>query len=338
MHLRIIFALPAVLLACLPSVSAVPLHSLARRDAHPGAIVERYDASVDLQRRDEYITLLARAKISAAQQAARKAAVKSKVATNQANNKAKKEGLRAQKAAHPPPANKKGRKVTSKPGKPTPPGWRANARKNGGILQKEPKTPKPNAAKGAAKTQKALNSQKAANARTAARKAAGKAKFGGAATAHKETIGLPARNGKFEAPGGATFTGKDARVAVFNSHLNANSPVGKDPNGKNKKKSDRQPKQFDNDPHQVPKAGTERPLDGMKGPGTEYPITAGKPKGYQGAHGDLGSARVITQKNGGVTEFKGVVNHDTSRTDPAAKGFNDHFQVPYTPPPPLTRE
>jgi hypothetical protein len=103
-----------------------------------------------------------------------------------------------------------------------------------------------------------------------------------------------------------------------------------------------QPKTFNNDPHEVPKPGTEKPIDGMTGPGREYPITSGKPKGYQGEHADLGSARVVTQKTGPfatvisgkgsktvpITDFKGVIAHDSSRTDPTAKGYNDHFQVP----------
>jgi hypothetical protein len=354
MHIRTILAFPVALLACLPFISAHPIYngasdSLARRDdSYPSTIIERYDDSLDAQRRDEYITLLTRGKVSAAQQAARKQGVKTKVATNQAANKAKKESLQAHKAAHPDaPPNKKGRPGKApQPGKPSPPGWRANARTKGHILAKEPKTPKPNAAKGAKKSEKALKTQQAANAKTAARKAAGRAKFGDAAAAQKATTGLPARKGKFNVPGGATFTGKDARIATFNSHLNSASPVGKNAAGKNKKPADRQPKTFNNDPHEVPKHGTAKPIDGMHGAGREYPITAGKPKGYHGEHADLGSARVVTQATGNSrtvksgkrtktvpeTAFKGVIAHDSSRTP--GKGYNDHFEVPFTPPPP----
>jgi hypothetical protein len=208
MHLRITFTLPIVLLAYLLSVSAhpddLPLHSLAHRDiAHASSVVKPYDAGTYLQRREEYITLLARAKITAAQQAARKQAVKDKVTANQASNKAKKESLQETKKANPnAEPNKKGRKAPSpKPGKPSPPGWRANARTKGNILPKEPKTPKPNAVKGDPKTEKALKTQQAANARTAARKAAGRAKFGDAAAAQKATTGL-ARKSTFNVPGG----------------------------------------------------------------------------------------------------------------------------------------
>lgn len=38
----------------------------------------------------------------------------------------------------------------------------------------------------------------------------------------------------------ATFTGKDARIATFNSHLNAASPVGDKELGGKKKAADRQ--------------------------------------------------------------------------------------------------
>jgi hypothetical protein len=354
MHIRAILAFPVVLLACLPFVSARPIYngasdSLACRDgSYLSTIIERYDDSLDAQRRDDYITLFTRAKVSAAQQAARKQGVKTGVATKQAANKAKKERVQAQKAAHPDaPPNKKGRPGKApRPGKPSPPGWRANARTKGHILPKEPKTPKPNPAKGAKKSEKALKTQQAANTKTAARKAAGRTKFGDAAAAQKATTGLPARKGNFNVPGGGTFTGKDARIATFNSHLNSASPVGKDAAGKNKKPADRQPKTFNNNPHEVPKHGTAKPIDSMHGPGREYPITAGKPKGYHGELADLGAARVITQATGNSrtvksgkgtktvpeTAFKGVIAHDPSRA--RGKGYNDHFQVPFTPPPP----
>ena len=185
MHIRAILAFPVALLACLPFISAHPIYnvasdSLARRDgSYPSTIIERYNDSLDAQRRDEYITLLTRAKVSAARQAARKQGVKNKVATNQAVNKVRKESLQAQKASLPnAPPNKKGPPGKApRPGKPSPSGWRADARAKGHIFAKEPKTPKPNAAKGAKKSEKALKSQQAANAKTVARKAAGRAKF-----------------------------------------------------------------------------------------------------------------------------------------------------------------
>lgn len=81
----------------------------------------------------------------------------------------------------------------------------------------------------------------------------------------------------------------------------------------------------------------------MQGPGREFPITAGNPKGYQGALADLGPARVITQETDDSasgkgtkvvpeTAFKGVIAHDPSRVLPGP-GHNDHFNVPFTPPP-----
>jgi hypothetical protein len=94
----------------------------------------------------------------------------------------------------------------------------------------------------------------------------------------------------------------------------------------------------------VAKHGTTKPIDSMHGTGREYPITAGNAKGYHGEHADLGSARVVTQATGRTvqfakggktapeTVFKGVIAHDSSRTP--GKGYNDHFAVPYTPPPP----
>ena len=79
----------------------------------------------------------------------------------------------------------------------------------------------------------------------------------------------------------------------------------------------------------------------MHGTGREYPITAGKPKGYHGEQADLGSARVVTQATGRTvqsgtktppeTAFKGVIAHDSSRT--LGAGYHDHFEVPFTPPP-----
>lgn len=82
----------------------------------------------------------------------------------------------------------------------------------------------------------------------------------------------------------------------------------------------------------------------MHGKGREYPITAGKAKGYQGEHADLGSARIVTQATGNTVEsgkgtktvpetaFKGVIAHDSTRT--IGMGYDDHFSVPFTPPPP----
>jgi hypothetical protein len=223
MHLRITFTLPIVLLTYLLSVSAHPddsLHSLAHRDiAHAGSVVKPYDAGTYLQRREEYVALFARAKITAAQQAARKQAVKDKVTANQASNKAKKESLQETKKANPnAEPNKKGRKAPSpKPGKPSPPGWRANARTKGNILPKEPKTPKPNAVKGAAKTEKALKTQQAANDKTAARKAAGRAKFGDAAAAQRATTGLPPRKGTYNVGKGKSAVSSSAKG--FSHHI-----------------------------------------------------------------------------------------------------------------------
>lgn len=287
------------------------------------------------------------AKISAAQQAMRKQVAETKVVASQAANKAKKGIVQAEKADPTAKPNMKGHPGKApQPGEPSPPGWRANARKNGNIPEKEPKKPSPNEAKGAKKSEKALKTQRAANADTATRKEAGLAEFGNAAAAQKATIDLPARKGKFNEPRGGTFTGKEARIGTFNSHLHSASPVGKNAAGKNKKTTDRYPKKFDNRFHEVPKQGTVKPIDSMRGTGHEYPIIAGKPKGYHGDHADLGPARVITQPTGNYrtvksgkgtktvpeTAFKGVIAHDSSRTP--GKGYNDHFQVPFTPPPP----
>jgi len=176
---------------------------------------------------------------------------------------------------------------------------------------------------------KTTNAKKARNAVAAQAKADKKASFQAAAKAHKATTNLPNRQSTFHVPGDAarnkpahTYTGKDVRKAVFNSHMAAQ-----------KAKAAGQPspqRGFKNFPHRNPKPnGGANPLPHMR-------VAANRPGKAPGREIDLpnrhnpaqrGPARVITQQTkGGHHTFKGVVAHDQSRTR-ADKGFNDHFQV-----------
>ncbi|KAF9474328.1 hypothetical protein BDN70DRAFT_884898 [Pholiota conissans] len=166
----------------------------------------------------------------------------------------------------------------------------------------------------------------------AAAKAARKASFAPAAKAHKATTNLPNRNSKFHvaaAPGTGkpahSYTGKEVRKAVFDSHMEAHRVKGI-----SKTQQKKSPlKSFNNRPHEVPNAhGGARPLNHMNvvhgsahhPPGREFPL----PNKHNPA--TPSPARVITQKTkGGHQTFRGVIAHDQSRTP--GPGYNDHFQV-----------
>ncbi|KAJ3513102.1 hypothetical protein NLJ89_g3145 [Agrocybe chaxingu] len=181
---------------------------------------------------------------------------------------------------------------------------------------------------------------KAQKARTAAarterikKKGEKKASFQAAAKAHKKTTNLPARTSTFHVPAGGgkpahTYTGKDVRKAVFDSHREAQriKTLSKTQAKKSPLKS------FSNHPHESPKpGGGAKPLPHMTvdktkkhtQPGREFPL----PNHHNPS--TPSPARVITQKTkGGHYTFKGVISHDQSRTDKTkGAGYNDHFQV-----------
>lgn len=173
-----------------------------------------------------------------------------------------------------------------------------------------------------------------------------------AATAHKNTHGLPARTSTFHIPGvhnpgdpGAekpsyTYTGKDVRKAVFDGHMQAEDE--KHMSSAERKAAKPKLKKFKNYPHQVPKAdgsGGSKPLPHMKvdassgyPPGREYPIPIRDAKEQKdnpnpAPLSQLGPARVITQElKPGTHNFEGVVAHDQSR-NVADPGGTDHFMV-----------
>jgi len=248
---------------------------------------------------------------------------------------------RAPKKPKPPTLSKKGKPIT-------PASYRAKGRneidpKTGQPhrLPKQPKTPKADMKKGERQAyekakkeaassgkpmppanqrlDKALRTQQEANERKKAKLAAGRDKFKDAAAAQKKTDGLPDRKTTYTALGGEKFTGKDARVAVFNSHHFANEKVN------------HKPVEFRNDV-QGPPDNKHRPFPNMKGSGQEFPMVAGKSNGYQGRSDDIGVARVITQKNGDRTQFMGAVAHDSTKTkeDP---GRYDHHEMKPVPGP-----
>jgi len=168
------------------------------------------------------------------------------------------------------------------------------------------------------KTAKHASTQAAADARKTTKKQNGQAKFGAAAAAHKATTNMPGRKQQFKVPGGGPkFTGKDARKAVFDSHMERQANAGK-----SKTQLKKSPlKNFGNSNHREPqpnKPHDTKSINHMKGSGHEFPL--GDPV-------NKGPARVITQQTAdGHTKFKGVIAHDVSRTA-GDLGYNDHFQV-----------
>jgi len=134
-------------------------------------------------------------KKTAAQAKQRKDNVRNSVKTNQAANAAKKAHLKTQVVP------KYGKPRSASKQKPNKPGYRADSRAKGFRLPKQPKTPKPNMVKGQAKSQKAKATQAKALANKKTRLAEGRKKFGPAAAAHKDTVGLPGRKEKFPVKG-----------------------------------------------------------------------------------------------------------------------------------------
>ncbi|KAF9474332.1 hypothetical protein BDN70DRAFT_924647 [Pholiota conissans] len=174
----------------------------------------------------------------------------------------------------------------------------------------------------------------AAASEKVAAKAARKKSFEHAAKAQKGTTNLPNRHSTFHvaaAPGtelekpAHSYTGKEVRKAIFDSHMEAHRIKGITKNQRKKSPL----KSFNNRPHEVPKPhGGARPLKHMNvvhgsahhPPGREFPL----PNKHDAAKPS--PARVIIQQTkGGHYTFRGVVSHDQSRTP--GPGYNDHFQV-----------
>jgi hypothetical protein len=219
-------------------------------------------------------------------------------------------------------------KVAKSPDRPT--GFR--------VPKKPKKAPQPNMQKGQAKSVKGAATQKAANERKAQRKQP----FRDAGAAYKETKNLPGRKGNSEkgsknykgskwaynVPNAAhpttgkatpptTYSSKDVRTAVYNSHLFASGKVNSRPSEFQNRKAG-------------PVGKKHKPLTYMTGSGTEFPVTGTK-GGYQG--GDPGTVRAITQKDrhGDGYTFKGVVAHN-NQLNQGSPGYNDHHEIRPTKP------
>jgi hypothetical protein len=356
MHPRLFLAvLPALLCAALPAL-AVPIQSsdslsvearsldfssdaalLASRDVAEDYLVERDYDYEDLLSRDIDGDLFPRvvrpktAKDHASE--ARKASVKASVAHNQAANAAKKTHLQGEAAKLPEgqrygkPRKPKYTKVTTKAGtQHITGGYRKEGRDAGRRLPKQPKTPKPNFAKGEHLTNaKAVRTQAAAKARMQQRKADGRAKHGAAAAIHQKTLAhgnMPGRNDEYHVPSHGVLHGTEVRQGAAHLALH---------NGKGKK----YPVNFRND-EQGPANNRHKPLPNMVGPGHEYPIQKG---GYHPGDNNLGPTRGIYQTNPPAADgshngynIQGVVSHDVTR-DKTHPGYNDHIAIPRVPKP-----
>ncbi|KAF9483728.1 hypothetical protein BDN70DRAFT_799166, partial [Pholiota conissans] len=117
------------------------------------------------------------------------------------------------------------------------------------------------------------------------------------------------------------YTGQDIHNAVHDSHWEA-ARLNHLNNDQQRKKSTL--KSFDNRSHELPKAGTAKPLDHLDNthPSHEFPL----PNKHN--LNDPSPARVIVQNVNGHHVFQGVIAHDQSRTPGRGNGYNDHFHVP----------
>ncbi|KAF9482324.1 hypothetical protein BDN70DRAFT_991249 [Pholiota conissans] len=294
----------------------------ARDVADDSSLFERDDVEFEIVARADDEDIFRRAtprpKVSKAAQTARKDAVRAKVTHNQGANASKKAALIA--ANHPPqgkPARKKYKKdanghITS--------GWRADARAKGFRPPKQPKTPKPNMAKGEHKTNaKAVASQAAANARRQAKKAAGRAHHAPINAIHEHTRthgNMPARDAKYHVPGHGTLKGKAVRTGAYN--LAKQEVYGH--------KKDKYPVAFKN-MEQGPPGGRHVPIPTMAGHGHEYPINNQRHGFHATSTENPGPVRGIYQKNAaGGYNIQGVVAHDTTKKEGDA-GYNDHHLI-----------
>ncbi len=109
----------------------------------------------------------------------------------------------------------------------------------------------------------------------------------------------------------ATFSGKDVRTAIFNSHHFTHNPVKKyvcyssSHIFLNLISSVVQPKVFANNPQGTPN-NRHVPLPSMKGVGTEFPVTTNQ-GGYQ--DGGPGRFRVITQTKRDSPSHLNLLSH-----------------------------
>ncbi|KAF9482325.1 hypothetical protein BDN70DRAFT_991250 [Pholiota conissans] len=309
---------------------------LARDVADEISLFEREDVESDVFARafDEEMLFprAKKAKLSAADAKIRKDAMRTKVAHNQANNVVKKAHLQAEAAKLTKPYGKPRKlkyvkEITKKGKEHIVSGYRAESRAKDHRLPKQPKTPKPNFAKGEHKTNaKAVNSQAAASARRAERKANGRAKYGDAKAIHEQTLkhgNMPARKDQYHVPGVGVLKGKQVRQGAFNLALHEG-------------KGGKYPVTFRND-EQGPADARHKPLPHMVGSGKEYPIQKG---GYHPGDEHLGPVRGIYQDNARGADGKhagynlqGVISHDVTR-DKSHPGYNDHIAIPRTPAPP----
>lgn len=208
---------------------------LVSRDVAEHSLVERDYEDEDLLSRDideDLFPRVVRPKtVKDLASEARKAGVMAKVVHNQAANAAKKTHLQDEAAKLPAyvnytlfllcfingtnwryrdyrygkPRKPKYTKVTTKDGKQhITGGYRKESRDKGHRLPKQPKTPKPNFAKGEHLTNaKAVRTQAEAKARMQQRKADGRAKYGAAAAIHKKTLqhgNMPGRKDEYHVP------------------------------------------------------------------------------------------------------------------------------------------
>jgi hypothetical protein len=315
---------------------------LVSRDFDAKLVVERgyQDDELDVLTRaiDEHLFPRAtRPKRTAAEAHHRKEAVRTKIATNQAHNAAKKIELQAKTAALPPghrygkprkPSQSYKKETTAKGKTHIVSGFRANGRKipegeSGHRIAKQPKTPKPNFAKGDHLTNaKAVQKQAEAKTRLQAKKTAGRNAHATANTRYAQTLAhgnMPNRHDEYHVPNHGVLHGKDVRTGAYNL-------------GMHDGQGGRYPVTFRNDLQGKP-TNRHRPLPHMVGTGHEYPINNAK----HGYHPDAaqGPVRGIYQNNpGGGYNVQGVIAHDvTLAGKPEDEGYNDHHQIHGVPAP-----
>jgi len=258
----------------------------------------------------------------------RKEGVRAQVSTNQAINAAKKVDLQAKAKLERPYGKPRKPKYTKNPetGHITG-GYRQAGRAKapgepGYRLPKQPKTPKPDFAKGEHKTNaKAVKKQAEAKVRLEAKKKAGRDAHALANTRYAQTVAhgnLPNRHDEYNVLNHGILHGKDVRTGAYNL-------------GKHDGENGRYPVTFRNG-MQGAADKRHQPLPNMIGTGHEYPINNAK-HGYHPDHEDQGPVRAIYQNNpAGGYNVQGVVSHDVTLPE-THKGYNDHNQVEGKPAP-----
>jgi len=253
----------------------------------------------------------------------RKEDVRNTVKTNQARNAARKIDLQAKAAELTKPYGKprklKYTKETTPKGKEhITGGYRKDGRDKGYRLAKQPKTPKPNFAKGDQKTNaKFLKKQSEQKDRLKAKKAAGRNAHATANARYADTLAhgnMPKRDVEYNVPNHGVLHGKDVRTGAYNL-------------GMHEGQGGRYPVKFRNAQQGLP-GNRQRPLPHMVGSGHEYPINNAK-NGYHPHQADQGPVRAVYQDNpNGGYDVKGVISHDVTLPD-----SNDHHQINGVAPP-----